>query len=106
MMSRLRQPEHAIALVPRYILVLVVAAVVGCAPAPTPTTPKAAPLYQVSREEQALDVVRSVTTTPPDRVHNSLFTCVGGSYATICDGSQKVLSWDNIPWINRQILQP
>jgi hypothetical protein len=63
-------------------------------------------LYQVSREEQVLDVVRSVTTTPPDRVHNSLFTCVGGSYATICDGSQKVLSWDNIPWINRQIFQP
>jgi hypothetical protein len=31
---------------------------------------------------------------------------VGGSFATICDGSQKVLSWDNIPWINRQIFQP
>jgi len=61
-------------------------------------------LYQVSREEQVLDIVRSAAT--PDRVHNPLFTCVGGSYATICDGSQKVLSWDNIPWINRQIFQP
>jgi hypothetical protein len=61
-------------------------------------------LYQISREEQVLDIVRSAAT--PDRVHNPLFTCVGGSYATICDGSQKVLSWDNIPWINRQIFQP
>jgi hypothetical protein len=63
-------------------------------------------LYQVSREEQELDILRNVTTTPPDRVHNFLFNCVGGSYASICDGSQKVLSWDNIPWINRQIFQP
>jgi hypothetical protein len=34
-------------------------------------------LYQISREEQVLDTVRSAAT--PDRVHNPVFTCVGGS---------------------------
>jgi hypothetical protein len=62
--------------------------------------------YQLSRQEQVLDILRNVTTTPPDRVHDFLFNCVGGSFASICDGSQKVLSWDNILWINRQVFQP
>jgi hypothetical protein len=63
-------------------------------------------LYQLTRQEQVLDILRNVTTTPPDRVHEFLFTCVGGSYASICDGSQKVLSWNTVQWINRQVLQP
>jgi len=63
-------------------------------------------LYQLSHEEHVLDILRNVTTTPQDRIHNFLFTCVGGSYASICDGSQKVLSWDNILWINRAVSTP
>jgi hypothetical protein len=63
-------------------------------------------VYQLARQEQVLDILRNVTTTPPDRVHAFLFTCVGGSYASVCDGSQKVLSWDNVVWTNRQIFQP
>jgi hypothetical protein len=62
--------------------------------------------YQVARQQQVLDILRNVTTTPPDRVHEFLFTCVGGSFASVCDGSQKVLSWNVIQWTDRQIFQP
>jgi hypothetical protein len=62
--------------------------------------------YQLSRQEQVLDILRNVTTAPPDRVHDFSFTARGGSYAPLFDGSQKVLSWDNIPWINRTVFQP
>jgi hypothetical protein len=30
----------------------------------------------------------------------------GGSYAKLFDGTEKVLSWDNIIWINRAIVLP
>jgi len=62
--------------------------------------------YQVSRQEQVLDVLRNVTTTPPDRVKEFSFKGSGGSYAKLFDGSEKVLSWDNILWINRSVLLP
>jgi hypothetical protein len=62
--------------------------------------------YQLSRQEQVLDILRNVTTTPPDRVHDFSFTARGGSYAPLFDGTQKVLSWDNILWINRAVFQP
>ncbi len=62
--------------------------------------------YQLSRQDQVLDILRNVTTTPPDRVHDFSFSASGGSYASLFDGSQKVLSWDNILWINRQVFQP
>ncbi len=61
--------------------------------------------YQLSRQEQVLDILRNVTTAPPDRVHDFSFVCSGGSYAAICAGA-KVLSWDNILWINRLVFQP
>jgi hypothetical protein len=59
--------------------------------------------YQLSRQEQVLDILRNVTTTPPDRVKEFAFKC---SYAKLCDGTERVLSWDNILWINRAIFQP
>jgi hypothetical protein len=62
--------------------------------------------YQLSRQEQVLDILRNVTTTPPDRVKDFSFSCGGGSYAKLCDGTEKVLSWDNIMWINRAVFQP
>jgi hypothetical protein len=62
--------------------------------------------YQLSRQEQVLDILRNVTTTPPDRVHDFTFTARGGAYASLFDGSERVLSWDNILWINRQVFQP
>ena len=53
-----------------------------------------------------LDILRSVTTTTPDRVREFLFEGSGGSYAPLFDGSQQVLSRDNILWINRSISVP
>jgi hypothetical protein len=62
--------------------------------------------YQISRQEQVLDILRNVTTTPPDRVKEFSFKASGGSYAKLFDGSERVLSWDNIIWIHRSVLLP
>jgi len=62
--------------------------------------------YQISRQEQVLDILRNVTTNPPDRVKEFSFKGSGGSYAKLFDGSEKSLSWDNILWINRSVLLP
>ena len=47
-----------------------------------------------------------MTTTPTDRVMEFSFKGSGGSYAKLFDGTEKVLSWDNILWINRSVLLP
>src|SRR5579864_4702008 len=62
--------------------------------------------YQISRQEQVLDILRNVTTNPPDRVKEFSFKGSGGSYAKLFDGTEKVLSWDNILWINRSVSLP
>ena len=62
--------------------------------------------FQISRQEQVLDILRNVTTNPPDRVKEFSFKGAGGSYAKIFDGTEKALSWDNILWINRSVLLP
>jgi hypothetical protein len=62
--------------------------------------------YQISRQEQVLDILRNVTTTPPDRVKEFSFKAGGGSYTKLFDGTEKVLSWDNILWLNRAVQQP
>ena len=62
--------------------------------------------FQISRQEQVLDILRNVTTSPADRVKEFSFKGSGGSYAKLFDGTEKVLSWDNIVWINRSVLLP
>lgn len=62
--------------------------------------------YQISRQEQVLEILRNVTTTPSDRVKEFALKATGGSYAKLFDGTQRVLSWDNIVWINRTVLLP
>jgi hypothetical protein len=62
--------------------------------------------FQISKQEQVLDILRNVTTNPPDRVRQFSFKGSGGSFATLFDGTEKVLSWDNIVWINRSISLP
>jgi hypothetical protein len=62
--------------------------------------------YQISKQEQVLDILRNVTTTPPDRVKEFSFKASGGSFAKLFDGTEKVVSWDNILWINRSVLLP
>ena len=62
--------------------------------------------YQISRQEQVLDIMRNVTTNPPDRVKSFSFKGSGGSYAKLFDGTEKALSWDNILWITRSVMVP
>ena len=62
--------------------------------------------YQISKQEQVLDILRNVTTTPPDRVKDFSFKASGGSYAKLFDGTEKALSWDNILWLNRSVSLP
>ena len=62
--------------------------------------------YQISRQEQALDIMRNVTTTPDDHVKSFTFKAGGGSWSKLFDGSEKILSWDNILWLNRTVLLP
>jgi hypothetical protein len=62
--------------------------------------------FQISRQEQVLDILRNVTTTPPDRVKEFSFKASGGTYSKLFDGSEKVLSWDNIIWIHRSVFLP
>jgi len=62
--------------------------------------------FQISRQEQVLDILRNVTTNPPDRVKEFSFKAGGGSYSKLFDGTEKLLSWDNILWINRSVSLP
>jgi len=62
--------------------------------------------YQISRQEQVLDILRNATTHPPDRVKAFSFKAGGGSFAKMFDGTEKVLSWDNILWIQRSVSLP
>ena len=63
-------------------------------------------VFQISKQEQVLDILRNVTTNPPDRVQEFSFKGSGGSYAKLFDGTEKALSWDNILWINRSVMVP
>ncbi len=67
---------------------------------------KAPGVIQLWRQEQVLDILRNVTTTPPDRVKEFSFKGGGGSYARLFDGTEKPLSWDNVVWLNRTVLVP
>lgn len=62
--------------------------------------------FQISRQAQVLDILRNVTTTPADRVKEFSFSGGGGRYADLFDDSVRVLSWDNILWLDRSVFQP
>jgi len=62
--------------------------------------------YQISHQEQVLDILRNTTTTPPDRVKEFTLKISGGSYDKLFDKTVKVLSWDNILWISRSVSNP
>ncbi len=67
---------------------------------------KDASIVEISRQQQVLDILRNVTTNPPDRVRSFSLTAGGGSYAGLFDGTERVLSWDNIVWLDRDVLRP
>jgi hypothetical protein len=60
---------------------------------------------QTWRQEQVLDILRNPTTNPPDKVKEFSFKSSGGSFAKLFDGTEKPVSWDNIIWLNRSVLQ-
>jgi len=62
--------------------------------------------YQISKQEQVLDILRNATTNPPDRVKEFSFKGSGGGYSKLFDGTEQLLSWDNILWINRTVSLP
>ncbi len=62
--------------------------------------------YQISKQEQVLEILRNPTTNPPDRVQHYSFKGSGGTFAKIFDGTEKTVSWDNIIWLNRTVSVP
>jgi hypothetical protein len=62
-------------------------------------------VVQTWRQEQVLDILRNPTTNPPDKVKEFSFKASGGSYAKLFDGAEKPVSWDNVIWLNRTVLQ-
>lgn len=61
---------------------------------------------QFSKQEQVLEILRNATTNPPDKVKAFSFKGSGGSYAKLFDGTEKPVSWDNIPWMVRSVSVP
>ena len=62
--------------------------------------------YQISKQEQVLEILRNPTTNPPDKVKQFAFKGSGGSYTKLFDGTEKPVSWDNIIWMSRTVSQP
>ena len=62
--------------------------------------------YQISKQEQVLEILRNPTTNPPDRVKAFSFKGAGGGFARLFDGTEKPVSWDNIMWMMRSISVP
>jgi hypothetical protein len=62
--------------------------------------------YQISHQEQVLDILRNATTNPPDRVKEFSLKASGGSWGKLFDGTERVLSWDNILWMQRSVMLP
>jgi hypothetical protein len=63
-------------------------------------------VYQVVRIEQGLDIMRNATVNVGDRVRTFQYTVSGGKFAALFDGTERVLSWDSIPWHNRAMYRP
>jgi len=63
-------------------------------------------IFQISRQEQVVDVLRNVTANPPDRVKEFSFKGSGGSYARLFEAAPRPLSWDNVLWMNRTVSKP
>jgi hypothetical protein len=63
-------------------------------------------VYQLVRIDQGLDIMRNVTINVDDRVREFQYTVSGGKFAALFDGTERVLSWDSIPWHNRTIYRP
>jgi hypothetical protein len=63
-------------------------------------------VYQIVKIEQGLDIMRNATINVGDRVREFRYTVSGGKFAALFDGTERVLSWDSIPWHDRAIYRP
>ena len=62
--------------------------------------------YQIFKTDQAIDIMRNPTTTPPDHIKKFSYKAGGGNIAALFDGSEKVVSWDSFPWYIRTVSTP
>jgi hypothetical protein len=62
--------------------------------------------FQIFRVDQVTDIMRNITTTPPDRVKHYTFSAGGGKFAALFDGKQKPLSWDSQRGYARSVSLP
>jgi hypothetical protein len=62
--------------------------------------------FQIFKTDQAIDIMRNATTTPPDHIRKFSYKAGGGKIATLFDGTEKVLSWDSFPWYIRTVNAP
>ncbi len=62
--------------------------------------------FQIFKTDQAIDIMRNPTTTPPDHIKKFSYKAGGGKIAALFDGSEKVVSWDSFPWYIRTVSAP
>ena len=62
--------------------------------------------YQIFKVEQAIDIMRNVTTNPPDHVKKFSYKAGGGRIAALFDGNERLVSWDTFPWYIRTVIAP
>lgn len=63
--------------------------------------------FLIVKAEQGLDIMQNVPVpVSGDRVKEFSLKASGGKFAGLFDGSEKVMSWDHIPWATRTTLQP
>ena len=62
--------------------------------------------YQIFKTDQAIDIMRNPTTTPPDHIKKFSYQAGGGKIAALFDGTEKVVSWDSFPWYIRTVSAP
>ncbi len=62
--------------------------------------------YLTFKVDQAIDIMRNVTTNPPDHVKKFSYKAGGGKIAALFDGSERLVSWDVFPWYVRSVIAP
>jgi hypothetical protein len=63
-------------------------------------------VYQISKIEQGLDIMRNATVPVPNRVKTFRYKASGGKIGALFDGTERVLSFDSIPWQVRTVSAP
>ncbi len=62
---------------------------------------------QIHRNDQGLDIMKNVTTTPADRVKKFDIKVTGGMWGDMFPATgAPVLSWDAIAWTSRTVFLP